>query len=95
MGSDLLRSAFYGVRVWVRVRLMDHAEILYLIYKGAYTFLVANNYVESKIQKGFVPRISGTFEHIANLSYLVNQAHIKQRSFFFFRVWEINFFPAY
>ena len=26
MGSDLLRSAFYGVRVWVRVRLMDDAK---------------------------------------------------------------------
>ena len=25
MGSDLLRSAFYGVRFWVRVRLMDDA----------------------------------------------------------------------
>ena len=35
---------------------------------------------KEKIQKGFVPGISGSFELIANLSYLVNQACNKQRS---------------
>ena len=28
-----------------------------------FTFLLANNFIEHKIQKGFTPRISGTFEH--------------------------------
>ena len=45
-----------------------------------YQFLVQNGYTERHIQKGFVPGLSGTFEHTANLSYIINQARLKQRS---------------
>ena len=44
-----------------------------------YSFLASNNYIESEIQKGFVPGMSGTYEHIANLSYLINHARKKQK----------------
>ena len=34
----------------------------------------------TKIQKGFIQRLSGTLEHTYNLSYLIDQARIKHRS---------------
>ena len=37
-------------------------------------------YIECQIQKGFIQRLSGTLEHTYNLSYLIDQARIKQRS---------------
>ena len=45
-----------------------------------FTFLLANNLIEHKIQKGFTPHISGTFEHTAQMAYIINQARIRQRS---------------
>ena len=45
-----------------------------------YQFLGQNGYIERPIQKGFVPGLSGTFEHTANLSNIINQARLKQRS---------------
>ena len=45
-----------------------------------FEFMVKNNYAESCIQKGFIPGISGTFEHIASMSHIINQAKLKQRS---------------
>ena len=45
-----------------------------------YTFLIANGYAESNIQKGFVPGLSGTFEHIAEMGHIINQARINNRS---------------
>lgn len=44
------------------------------------SFLTINGYAESHIQKGFVPKMSGTFEHIANLSYMINQSRRKKRN---------------
>ena len=45
-----------------------------------FQYLVANGYAESHIQKGFIPGMSGTIEHIAGLSYVINEARQKQRS---------------
>ena len=45
-----------------------------------YTFLVANSYIEHNIQKGFTPNLSGTLEHTAQMSNIINKARIKQRS---------------
>ena len=42
--------------------------------------MVKNNYAESCIQKGFIPGLSGTFEHIASMSHIINQAKLKQWS---------------
>ena len=34
----------------------------------------------AKSKKGFIQRLSGTLEHTYNLSYLIDQSRIKQRS---------------
>ena len=45
-----------------------------------FSYLLANNFIEHNIQKGFTPQISGTFEHTAQMAYIINQARIRQRS---------------
>ena len=45
-----------------------------------FSYLLANNFIEHNIQKGFTPHISGTFEHTAQMAYIMNQARIRQRS---------------
>jgi hypothetical protein len=45
-----------------------------------FSFLTANNFIEQKIQKGFTPNLSGTLEHTAQMTNIINQARIKQRS---------------
>ena len=45
-----------------------------------FTFLLGNNLIEHKIQKGFTPKVSGTFEHTAQMAHIINQARTKQRS---------------
>ena len=45
-----------------------------------FIFLLASNFIEHKIQKEFTPHISGTFEHTAQMVYIINQARIRQRS---------------
>ena len=45
-----------------------------------YQFHLENNYVESKIQKGFSPMISGTLEHTSQMANAINKARNKQRS---------------
>ena len=51
-----------------------------MIRDRIYSFLASNNYIKSEIQKGFVPGMSGTYEHITNLSYLINHSRKKQKS---------------
>ena len=51
-----------------------------LLRNRMFQYLVANGYAESHIQKGFIPGMSGTIEHIAGLSYIFNEARQKQRS---------------
>ena len=43
-------------------------------------FLSENKYLEYEIQKGFTPKVSGTFEHTSQMSCLINHARIKQQS---------------
>ncbi len=45
-----------------------------------FSFLTANNFIEHKIQKGFTPNLAGTLEHTAQMTNIINQARIKQRS---------------
>ncbi|XP_065066053.1 uncharacterized protein LOC135691968 [Rhopilema esculentum] len=45
-----------------------------------FAFLSANMYIEHRIQKGFLPRLSGTFEHTAHMASIINKARIKQRA---------------
>ena len=45
-----------------------------------FAFLKANDFIDHEIQKGFLPKISGTFEHTAQMANVINTARIKQRS---------------
>ena len=45
-----------------------------------FSYLSSNNYLEHKIQKGFLPKLSGTFEHTAQMAHVINKARVKQRS---------------
>ena len=51
-----------------------------LIRNKMFSFLSENQYVEHKVQKGFAPKVSETFEHTSQMSYLINHARIKRRS---------------
>ena len=41
-----------------------------------FAFLSANGYIEHRIQKGFMPKLSGTYEHTAQMAH-INKARIK------------------
>ena len=45
-----------------------------------YSYLVANNYINTELQKGFWSNISGTVEHTEMMTHLINHARSKQRS---------------
>ena len=45
-----------------------------------YSFLAKNNYVNSDIQKGFTPNMSGTLEHTSQMANIIDKARTKQRS---------------
>ena len=51
-----------------------------LIRNRIFNFVCSNGFIESGIQKGFWPGISGTIEHTELLSYIINHARTKQRS---------------
>ena len=44
------------------------------------TYLINNRYIESHYQNGFVPVMSGTFGHIAEMSHIINHSRKHQRS---------------
>ena len=50
------------------------------IRDSMFTFLSQNGYIEHRIQKGFLPKLSGTFEHTAQMAIIIDKARIKQRS---------------
>ena len=50
------------------------------VRNAMYFFLTANSYIEQNIQKGFTPNISGTLEHTAQMTNIINKARNKQRS---------------
>ena len=43
-------------------------------------FLKANDFIEHKSQKGFLPQLTGTFEHTTQMANVINTARIKQKS---------------
>ena len=45
-----------------------------------FSFLLQNNLIEQKIQKGFTHGVSGVLEHTSMMAYLINKARLKQRS---------------
>ena len=45
-----------------------------------FEFLKENNYIEHNLQKGFIPKLSGTFEHTAQMGHIIDKARLKQRS---------------
>lgn len=45
-----------------------------------YKFLASNKFIDEKLQKGFWSGVSGTVEHTETLTYVINQARLKQRS---------------
>ena len=45
-----------------------------------FAFLSANGYIEHRIEKGFRPKLSGTYEHTAQMSQIINTARINQHS---------------
>ena len=45
-----------------------------------FAFLQANGYIEHQIQKGFLPKVTGTFEHTAQMASVINAARSKQKS---------------
>ena len=53
-----------------------------LIRNRMFDFLLKNRYLEHNIQKGFIPKISRTYEHTAQMAFLINQARLKQQSLF-------------
>ena len=50
------------------------------IRDSMFNFLSQNGYIEHCIQKGFLPKLSGTFEHTAHMAKIIKKARIKQRS---------------
>ena len=45
-----------------------------------YAFLQADGFFKHRIQKGLLPKLSGTFEHTAQMANVINNARSKQRS---------------
>ena len=51
-----------------------------LLPNRAFTYLINNQYIESHYQKGFMPGMNGTFEHIAAMNHIVNHSRKQQQS---------------
>ena len=51
-----------------------------LFRNRVFTYLINNQYIESHYQKGFMPGMSGTFEHIAEMSHIINHSRKQQQS---------------
>ena len=45
-----------------------------------FAFLKDNSFIEHKILKGFVPNVSGMFEHTTQVANVINNARVQQRS---------------
>ena len=44
---------------------------------SVFAFSNINGFIEHKTQKGFLPTLSGTFEHTAQMANVINNARIK------------------
>ena len=45
-----------------------------------FEYLKTNDYIECRVQKGFIPKISGTIEHTQQLAYIIWHAKRKQKT---------------
>ena len=45
-----------------------------LLRNRVFTYLIKNQFIESHHQKGFIIGMSGTFEHIAEMSHIINHS---------------------
>ena len=45
-----------------------------------FEYLKANDYIECRVQKGVIPKISGTIEHTQQLAYIIQHAKRKQKT---------------
>ena len=45
-----------------------------------FAFRKANDFIDHEIEKGFLPKISGTFEHTVQMANVINMTRIKQKS---------------
>ena len=52
-----------------------------LLRNRVFTNLINNQFIESHYQKGFMPSISGKFEHTAEISHNINHSTKQQRSY--------------
>ena len=52
------------------------------IRDSLFSYLSSNNYIEHKIQKGFLPKLTGTFEHTSQMAHVISKARLKQKSLF-------------
>ena len=50
------------------------------LWNRVFTYVINNQYMESHYQKGFMPGMSGTFEHIAEMSHIINNSRNQQWS---------------
>ena len=51
-----------------------------LLRDKVFEFLHSNKYLETLIQTRLTPGLSGTFEHIANMSHIINNTRGRQSS---------------
>ena len=47
---------------------------------STFAFRCSNNFIEHEIQKGFIPKLSGTLEHTSLMAHIINRARSRQRS---------------
>ena len=45
-----------------------------------FDFVMGNTCIDCKLQKGFLPKVSGTFKHTAHVTHTINLDQKKQRS---------------
>ena len=50
------------------------------MFEGYLNFFKENNYIEHNLQKCFIPKLSGTFEHTAPMGHIMDKARLKQLS---------------
>ena len=71
-------------------RIFDRLLLLENVFLKVYTsfsrnrifeYLKANDYIECRVQKNFIPKVSGTTEHTQQLAYIIRHAKKTQKTF--------------
>ena len=44
-----------------------------------FEFAMSNKYIDCDLQKGFLPKVSGTYEHTTHMAHIINHSRLKQR----------------